>query len=449
MVPETSLMIRLLLLALASLGFAADLPRYSGYVNDFAGRLEPEQRDALETRLRDYDRATTNEVAIAIVESLNGESVNQYAQDLFHAWGIGKKDRNNGVLLLWAPVERKVRIQVGYGLEGTLSDSAAADILRSVTDSFRREDYYGGLNAGVDGIIARLGGDAAPQESRSGIGLLIPLAGIGGVIFAIVMLTRAARKKQLAASVPKDLARASEAMREAETLRRNIDPALDELRREAPAEIWREFDGLAASAPGELAKLQQELDGIQLMPRDKLSELSRAHGALKRWNVHFSSLWERLEAVGKRLDGFRYCREHSQAMLRELGESLERRGSGGGWGTSAKLLTAAGETYSRAVAAAAMNPVNWLLVYDLLIDTQDCLACADNPGGYQRPVRYWVDSVGYSPATDLLMMQVAARSSSSSSFDSRDSSFSDSGGGGDSGDFGGGDSGGGGSSSDY
>jgi hypothetical protein len=180
-----------------------------------------------------------------------------------------------------------------------------------------------------------------------------------------------------------------------------------------------------------------------------LSELSHAHGALKRWNVHFSSLWERLEAVGKRLDGFRYCREHSYTMLRELGESLERRGSGGGWGSSAKLLTAAGDTYSRAMAAAAMNPVNWLLVYDLLIDTQDCLACADNPGRYQPRVRYWVDSAGYSPANDLLMMQVATVSSSSSSFDSGDSSFSDSGGGGDSGNFGGGDSGGGGSSSDY
>jgi uncharacterized protein len=443
-------MIRLLLFALATVGFAADLPTRTGYVNDFAGRLQPEQRDALENRLHDYARATSNVVAIAIVNSLDGESVDQYAQQLFHAWGIGNRDRNNGVLLLWAPAERKVRIQVGFGLEGTLSDSASADILRSVTDSFRREDYYGGLNAGVDGIIQRLGGDAAPQESKSRTGVLIPLAVIAAVIFAIVMFVRAMRAKQLAASLPKDLARATAAMQEAETMRRNASPALDALRREAPAEIWQESAGLVDSASGELAKLQQELDTILLMPRQNLGELSRAHGALKRWNVHFSSLWERLEAVSKKLDEFRYCREHSQAMLRDVGESLQRRGPGGGWGSSAKLLTAAGETYSRAVTAAVLNPVNWLLVYDLLMDAQDCVACADNPGRYQARARYWGDSAGYSPASELLMMQIAMQSSSSGSYDSGGSSFSDSGGGGDSGgDFGGGDSGGGGSSSDY
>lgn len=443
-------MIRLLLFALATVGFAADLPSHNGYVNDFAGRLQPEQHDALEARLRDYERATTNEVAIAIVNSLDGESVNEYARQLFHAWGIGKKNRNNGVLLLWAPTERKLRIQVGYGLEGTLSDSATDEILRSVSDSFRHEDYYGGLNAGVDGIIQRLGGEAASQESTSRTPAWIPIAVITGLILAIVLFVRAMRAKQLAASLPKDLERATAAMQEAEVMRRNAGPALDALRREAPAEIWQESAASVDSAPGELSKLRQELDTILLMPRQNLGELSRAHGALERWNVHFSSLWQRLDAVGKQLDGFRYCREHSQAMLRDVGESLQRRGPGGGWGSSASLLAAAGETYSRAVTAAALNPVNWLLVYDLLMDTQDCLECADNPGRYQSRVRYWGDSAGYSPASELLMMQIAAQSSSSGSYDSGDSSFSNSGGSSDSGgDFGGGDSGGGGSSSDY
>src|SRR5947199_6944 len=106
---------RFLLFACAALALAqdADLPKPLGRVNDFAGKLAASDRQTLETRLRDYERATSNEVAIAIVESLHRQTVEVYANRLFKAWGIGKRDRNNGVLLLWAPMERKVRIEVG------------------------------------------------------------------------------------------------------------------------------------------------------------------------------------------------------------------------------------------------------------------------------------------------------------------------------------------------
>src|SRR5215475_4856760 len=137
----------------AALASAADLPKPVGLVNDFAGRLQPAERQSLESRLNEFRRSTSNEVAIAIVKSLEGQSVEEYANRLFKAWGIGTKESNNGVLLLWAPVERKVRIEVGLGLETAIPDSAAAEILRSVTAAFRKEDYIGGLNAGIDGII--------------------------------------------------------------------------------------------------------------------------------------------------------------------------------------------------------------------------------------------------------------------------------------------------------
>src|ERR1700736_3703416 len=101
----------------AAFASAANYPRATGYVNDFAERLSPADRDALERKLRDYGRTTSIEVVVAIVPSLEGESVERYANGLFHAWGIGKRGKDNGVLFLWAPSERKLRIEVGSGLE--------------------------------------------------------------------------------------------------------------------------------------------------------------------------------------------------------------------------------------------------------------------------------------------------------------------------------------------
>jgi hypothetical protein len=125
-----------------------------------------------------------------------------------------------------------------------------------------------------------------------------------------------------------------------------------------------------------------------------------------------------------------------------------------GWGSRATFLGAAGDTYARAAALAAAVSVNWLLVYDLLGDTQDCLQCADDPGAFRHGARarYWGTSGIDSPAWDLLAVQAASSNSWSGGTDASSSdsgsSFSagaDSGGGG----FGGGDCGGGGSSSDY
>jgi uncharacterized protein len=280
-------MTRILLLLFATLAFGEDLPKPAGLVNDIAGKLTPAERQVLESKLRAYELATSNEVAVAIVPSLGGQTVEEYSNRLFKSWGIGKKERNNGVLLLWAPKERKVRIEVGLGLEQAIPNDAAAAILKGVTAAFRREDYLGGLQAGVDGIIGRL--DAAGTEAVSpepapgnavedrpgGILLLIPAAAITTLVTVIVMLWRRARKSRLALSVPKDLNRAGEAMIEAERIRKDADAAQTELRREAPRKLWEEFDPVLAKAPETLAGLYLELGRIQSLPQDGLSELSR------------------------------------------------------------------------------------------------------------------------------------------------------------------------------
>src|SRR5215469_13168908 len=110
---------------LAVCGLAQDYPKPNGFVNDFANQLPLEAVQSLEKKVRDYQRATGNEVGVAIVRSLNGQSIDEYSQGLFRAWGVGRYGENNGVLFVWAPKERQIRIHVGRGLEAVLTNSQA------------------------------------------------------------------------------------------------------------------------------------------------------------------------------------------------------------------------------------------------------------------------------------------------------------------------------------
>jgi len=204
-----------------------------------------------------------------------------------------------------------------------------------------------------------------------------------------------------------------------------------------------------AKAAETLANLQTELAIIRSLPQDGLDALSRVNRALKSWNDQFSRLWYELVAVREQLDRFHSCRDRAPELMNGLRQSLDRPALGSS--SSGKLMDAAASTFARATALAALNPVNWLLVYDLLVDARDCLDCANDPAKYRARTRYWADSEFDSPGLELMRanaaMSVSPMNTSSGGGDVSGSSFS---GGGDSGgSFGGGDCGGGGASSDY
>ena len=149
------------LLALAAIGAAAapataqTFPALTGRVVDAAGILDQSTRSALVGRLAALEAQNTDQVVVATVASLEGYAVEDYANRLFRQWGLGQKDKNNGVLLLVAPSERKVRIEVGYGLEGTLTDAVASLIIsQSIVPHFRSNDMRGGVVQGVDDIVS-------------------------------------------------------------------------------------------------------------------------------------------------------------------------------------------------------------------------------------------------------------------------------------------------------
>ncbi|MFA7587783.1 MAG: TPM domain-containing protein, partial [Novosphingobium sp.] len=163
---------RLVLVVLAGLVLAmaparAELPpRPDGPVLDQADVIPPEQEAALDQRLRAYNQATGRAVIVATVTSLDGLEDEQYAQELAEAWDIGGATTEEGVLLLVAPNERKLRIHTARGVQERLTDALSGRIIRDTIVPFlRQDDYGGGIAAGVDQIIAQL--DRAPADAKA------------------------------------------------------------------------------------------------------------------------------------------------------------------------------------------------------------------------------------------------------------------------------------------
>ena len=156
----------LLLLLAAAAALAADLafPALTGRVVDEAGVLDPAAEARLDQQLAAQEQATGDQVVVATVRSLQGDTVEDYANRLFRHWQIGQAKQNNGVLLLVAPAERKVRIEVGYGLEGVITDAASSTIVQSlILPRFRAGDLPGGIEAGARGILELIRPDEGAQ----------------------------------------------------------------------------------------------------------------------------------------------------------------------------------------------------------------------------------------------------------------------------------------------
>jgi uncharacterized protein len=145
-----------------------DFPPLTGHIVDAARVLKPEDRLALEQKLKAHEDKTTDQVVVATVPSLGGLTIEDYANRLYRQWQLGQKEKNNGALLLVAPGERKVRIEVGYGLEGALTDALTkVIIMTAMAPRFKQGDFAGGLNAGVDAVLSILTGDAEEWQRRA------------------------------------------------------------------------------------------------------------------------------------------------------------------------------------------------------------------------------------------------------------------------------------------
>ncbi|MFY8167139.1 MAG: TPM domain-containing protein [Sediminibacterium sp.] len=158
-------------------------------VTDIAGVLSPEQKQALENKLVAIDDSSSNQIAVVILPTLDGNPIEEYATKLFREWGIGNTKTNNGILLLIAVQDKKIRIEVGYGLEGAIPDITAINIIdNDLKPAFREGAYYEGIDKATDNIAKAAVGEyqvkRVKKTKSKGNGALLAI--IIAVIFLVL-----------------------------------------------------------------------------------------------------------------------------------------------------------------------------------------------------------------------------------------------------------------------
>ncbi|HPG12651.1 MAG TPA: TPM domain-containing protein, partial [Chitinophagaceae bacterium] len=184
----------LILLLLFSTGAYAQIGKYvpdkpNTLVSDATGTLTAYQKSELERKLVDYDDSTSNQIAVVIIPTTGPYSESEVALEILRQWGVGNKKTNNGVVLLVAKDDRKVRIETGYGLEGAIPDITAKSIIDNfIVPNFKANNYYRGLDEGTNALMKAAAGEyKAPQGYGSKKKKGLPVWAI--VILVIIFLT--------------------------------------------------------------------------------------------------------------------------------------------------------------------------------------------------------------------------------------------------------------------
>jgi uncharacterized protein len=156
------------LLFTAFIASAAEIPYLTGRVTDNAQILSPDARRSLTEDLKAHEGRTGNQIVVLTIPALDGQNIEDYAVKVFEEWKLGQKGKDNGILIVVAPNERRMRIEVGYGLEGTMTDLMAGRIIQQVmTPKFKNRDYDGGITNGVQAVMGVLeGGKLSLQEGE-------------------------------------------------------------------------------------------------------------------------------------------------------------------------------------------------------------------------------------------------------------------------------------------
>ena len=168
MFKKTTIFVLLLLITL--MGFSQQLPpKPATMVTDYTNTLSPADREQLENKLVAFNNATTTQIAVVLIKSTGQYEINDYAVQLGRAWGVGQKDKNNGIVVLVAKDDRKVSIQIGYGVEGAVPDITANAIIKNdITPRFKAGDYYGGLDSATTDLIKYTKGEyTAPKKDNA------------------------------------------------------------------------------------------------------------------------------------------------------------------------------------------------------------------------------------------------------------------------------------------
>ena len=145
--------------------YGLDVPRLQGYVNDHAGMISPSAKSKIEEELRAFEQSDSTQIVILTIPSLEGENIEEFGIKVAEAWKIGQQQKDNGVLLIVSKQERKIRVEVGRGLEGKLTDLMAGRIIDLVIKPrFKRADFDGGFITGVSALIDGTRGEFKAEQ---------------------------------------------------------------------------------------------------------------------------------------------------------------------------------------------------------------------------------------------------------------------------------------------
>jgi len=163
---QTIFLLLPVVLLMGAILYAADIPYLTGRITDNAQLLSPDARELLTERMKAHEELTGNQIAVLTIPTIGDESIEAYASEVFTSWKLGQKGKDNGILIVVVPNDRRMRIEVGYGLEGEITDGMAGQIIRTeMTPKFQAGDFDGGIAGGVGAVIEILEGGMPPREA--------------------------------------------------------------------------------------------------------------------------------------------------------------------------------------------------------------------------------------------------------------------------------------------
>ncbi len=474
-----------LTIAAAVLLAAPNYPKPTGHVNDFANIMSAGIRQQLESQLRDYKEKTSIELAVVTVASLEGEVIEDYTLGIAQSWGVGDKKKDNGIVLLIAPNERKMRIEVGYGMEPDLTDGQCGSILRNVITPYFKESVNlptveknakltEGIVAGVGAILNGLGNtpfQARLEERRVAaekaaaerklqdaqtaafLSIAVPVVLVIIVLIVIVLLVDKwkVRRDDLKALYNKNgrsLKSCEDDIKRAEQEVPKACIKLEQLQKDNPKDVWAELENRFKKLPTDIENQKKKLASLQKEYQDSDWRSSEEiYNGIEVLLAAVSVSVGLLEAVANKIQEVSDAKAKSAKLIDSLPESIKAArkelDDKDVKDKSRKYLDQADDKYKKAKDLANNQSVNWLIVVVLLAEALALVANAKSQAKSDRedaeeerhPRRHSSDdSYASSPSY-----------SSSSSWSSSDSSSGSSSFGG----FGGGSFGGGGASGSW
>ena len=449
---------------------ATSFPAMKGVVSDYAGKLDEAQINELSGLLKDYERETSIEFVVIVVNSLDGLSARNYATGIGDFWKIGKAGRNNGIVLLWAPNERAYALRVAEGLSADLTDSDATQITRqSLLPSFKRGDFYAGLKATVLATMDHLGNKTwearlkarqpdpeqetldrkrhaeeawqaevqrreaearqAEQErqlqsdTRKGF-ISVSVLALGALLALVI--SRSRRRKAKLADMARSVTTIADNLSAAEKNALEVQRILDDCAREMPEQDISKLRESLAGQPERILKIKVD---AQCIDPAKLE----SYDAMVRVRTDSATECNLLESTKESIAKVKEAKAQSQAMMEKLSrETFEIANVRDNSRTDEvnRLLLQSRQDYEQARQGSSMSLVDWLIINQML----------SNSRSQMQQAVYWSQAAP-APAFSSLDDDSSSSSSSSSGWFSGGSSSSSSGG-----FFSGGDSGGGGGS---